>query len=325
MTSRNIYERRAKYQSLLAVLHAYCNRIRSLSGTFPKSIAGDLFLSETTSLERVSLEGILPNGIDSLVPARVDFSTHLPCLTEVTCLNLPLNTLSICNQTQLRKLMLNSLSVQDACALLAALPHLEHANFELISSGKAEPVVGRTPLPALRGLRIVCDLDAHVDPRAMFISFTAPDIETLTLDGLVSTNSDLFWSESVSWDALKGFVLASGAAHLRELYINRTADIDIFFLDILRAAPELRVIESHSGPINGQVLRELTWDRDDPDKQLVPRLETLRLSAICGFKEQNIVPFLRSRAYMVKYLEIWDCTEVGEDIRSLGIPVTEVF
>ena len=124
MTSRNEYRRRAMYQLLIATLHPYRHRIRTLSGVFPRPLAGTLFFPEMGRLQKIALQGF-PDGIGNLVSSPVDLTTRLLCLTTVVCSGLPVNPLSICSQTQLRRLTLNPLSVHDACVLLATLGQLE--------------------------------------------------------------------------------------------------------------------------------------------------------------------------------------------------------
>lgn len=84
------------------------------------------------SLEKLFL-GRLRDHIDSFATNSVlDLSVSLPCLTDIACVSIPLDLLSIRNQVQLRCLTLSLQCVQDACAFLKALPLLDYAEFSII-------------------------------------------------------------------------------------------------------------------------------------------------------------------------------------------------
>lgn len=168
------------YESVVAALRPYHQRIRRLSGRFPRSVLPALLLSEMKSLESLFLSDYWDDFDDfdewSEIP-RVNLSMHTPRLTEINLYYVPFDSLAICNQRQLRRLTLVPVHVQDACALLEALPLLEFAHLWLRGGKKPQAGIScRVLLPALRDLSVCCNVSAPTCE--IFSNFTAPNLET---------------------------------------------------------------------------------------------------------------------------------------------------
>lgn len=122
---------------------------------------------------------------------------------------------------------------------------------------------------------------------------------------------------------LSDFVRVSGAPCLRHLEVDHTAGTCIGFLDILRAAPELRSIKSSEGPVEATVLQALAWHDRNPERQLVPKLDSLSLE-LTDENKDDMFKLLRSRAHMWKnvVLKIRDSESVRleDEILALNIP-----
>lgn len=66
----------------------------------------------------------------------------------------------------------------------------------------------------------------------------------------------------------------------------------------------------------------LTWDESTPDRQFVPMLEHLHLSSKSGggFKRNDIILLLQSRAHTLKDVFLPECEALAEIIHALSIP-----
>ena len=278
-------------------------------------LLGEILNSDFNSLEVLFLRPSLSDLAQFNLPP---FFPRLEMLSDMCSV---INTRSLHNQEQLSYVSEGRTNPQEMCELLRALPNLETLRAYIIENREWERSgTSRLALPKLKTLDIGCDMDFltgdQVDPRPILDNFTVPNLEKLSL---------VFLTGQQRWSALHDFLSASKSTSLQELRlsIGSSTPPDIYLPDILRIASTVAVLEFPFSVIDTELLRCLIWDENDPQRQLLPRLKTLKFLKCRGFGDSDIIPVLQSRAQTLGRVDFVDCDglrpENEHELRATGI------